>query len=201
MDLGINDTVGYLYVTKTPALIERQKSLIWEPCCFLLLKKIWLLIAAKIWLLFTGVLREPINACVEGGTKGILVGVYMGSTGLILKPVSGLLEFLSRSIGGLGEAIRAFGEEVTRVPKTRIRSPQQFLATGLPTGKHTIPDVYHNCLILNISLKQRAFIRKLFIAVSLPVPAYWCCLCTAFAATCSWHRLYSKTGSNHQDHR
>ena len=66
--------------------------------------------------------------------RGIVVGVYMGSSGLVLKPVSGLLEFFSRSIGGVGEAIRAFGDEVTRVPKTRIRTPRQFIGTGAGTG-------------------------------------------------------------------
>lgn len=84
--------------------------------------------------MFSGVLREPINGWEDGGSRGVLLGVYMGASGLILKPTSGLLEFLSRSIGGVGEAIRAFGEEVTRVPKTRIRSPRQFMATGLPSG-------------------------------------------------------------------
>ena len=59
----------------------------------------------------------------------------MGGTGLVLKPVSGLLEFVSRSVGGAGEIIRAFGNEVTRVPKTRIRSPRQFMSTGLATGR------------------------------------------------------------------
>ena len=66
--------------------------------------------------------------------RGIVVGLYMGSSGLVLKPVSGLLEFCSRSIGGVGEAIRAFGDEVTRVPKTRIRTPRQFIGTGAGTG-------------------------------------------------------------------
>ena len=58
----------------------------------------------------------------------------MGGSGMILKPVSGLLEFVSRSVGGAGEAIRAFGNEVTRVPKTRIRSPRQYITAGLATG-------------------------------------------------------------------
>ena len=80
------------------------------------------------------------------------MGVYMGGSGLVLKPVSGLLEFFSKSIGGTGEAISAFGEEVTRVPKTRIRSPRQFMATGLPTGtlSHTLKSpskTSHCCLI------------------------------------------------------
>ena len=83
----------------------------------------------------TGVVREPITGWEDGGARGLVVGVYMGGSGLILKPVSGLLEFVSRSVGGAGEIIRAFGNEVIRVPKTRIRSPRQFMATGLPTGK------------------------------------------------------------------
>lgn len=79
-------------------------------------------------------LREPISGWEDDGMRGVLVGVYMGGSGLILKPVSGLLEFFSRSISGVGEVIRAFGDEVTRVPKTRIRSPRQFMSTGLATG-------------------------------------------------------------------
>ena len=79
--------------------------------------------------------REPITGWEDGGARGLVVGVYMGGSGLILKPVSGLLEFFSRSVGGAGEIIRAFGNEVIRVPKTRIRSPRQFMSTGLPTGK------------------------------------------------------------------
>ena len=68
--------------------------------------------------------------------RGVILGVYMGGSGLVLKPLSGVLEFVSRSLGGVGEAIRAFGDEVTRVPRTRIRSPRQFVSlAGLSTGK------------------------------------------------------------------
>jgi len=91
----------------------------------------------------SGVLREPISGWEDGGSRGLLVGVYMGSSGLILKPVSGFLEFISRSVGGLGEAIRAFGDEVTRVPKTRIRSPRQYVSAGLATGKLFTPPLPH----------------------------------------------------------
>lgn len=88
---------------------------------------------------FAGVIREPINGWEEGAFRGMVVGVYLGGSGLLLKPISGLLELLSRSISGAGEAVRAIGDEVTREPKTRIRSPRQFMPTGIATGRISSP--------------------------------------------------------------
>lgn len=54
------------------------------------------------------------------------LGVVIGSTGLVLKPTSGLLEFISKAVNGIGMGILAWGDEVVRIPRTRIRSPRHF---------------------------------------------------------------------------
>ena len=64
------------------------------------------------------------------------LGLVIGTTGLVLKPASGLLEFISKAVNGLGMGIMAWGDEVVRIPRTRIRSPRHFGMFAVdPTGK------------------------------------------------------------------
>lgn len=70
-----------------------------------------------------------------GGAAGAGLGLVIGTTGLVLKPASGLLEFISKAVNGLGMGIMAWGDEVVRIPRTRIRSPRHFGMFAVdPTG-------------------------------------------------------------------
>ena len=73
-----------------------------------------------------GVVRDPLVGYQAGGAAGLALGVVIGSTGLVLKPTSGLLEFISKAVNGIGMGILAWGDEVVRIPRTRIRSPRHF---------------------------------------------------------------------------
>ena len=73
--------------------------------------------------------REPLSGWQDDGLRGFALGVWMGGSGALLKPISGVLELCSKGLSGVGIAIRAWGDEVVRVPRTRIRSPRQFAST------------------------------------------------------------------------
>lgn len=88
-----------------------------------------------------GVVRDPLVGYQAGGAAGLALGLVIGSTGLVLKPTSGLLEFISKAVNGIGMGILAWGDEVVRIPRTRIRSPRHFGmfaidTTGLPPSRH-----------------------------------------------------------------
>ena len=57
---------------------------------------------------------------------GMGLGVIFGVVRLFLKPASGVLEFTSKTLYGASDAIKAWGDEVVRVPRTRVRSPRHF---------------------------------------------------------------------------
>ena len=64
------------------------------------------------------------------------MGIVIGGTGLVLKPTSGLLECISKAVNGMGMGIMAWGDEVVRIPRTRIRSPRHYgMFTADPTGQ------------------------------------------------------------------
>lgn len=87
-------------------------------------------------------IREPITGWQDDGAAGALLGVLMGTSGLLLKPTSGLLAFVARTMGGLGAGIRAWGDDMVRAPRTRIRSPRQFAAlAGDPSNAGEQPCV------------------------------------------------------------
>ena len=62
----------------------------------------------------------------EAGAVGMGLGVIFGVVRLFLKPASGVLEFTSKTLYGASDAIKAWGDEVVRVPRTRVRSPRHF---------------------------------------------------------------------------
>ncbi|DBA93880.1 TPA: hypothetical protein ACH3X3_013925 [Trebouxia sp. C0006] len=83
-----------------------------------------------------GVVRDPLVGYQAGGAAGLALGVIIGGTGLVLKPTSGLLECISKGVNGLGMGILAWGDEVVRIPRTRIRSPRHFgMFAADPTGE------------------------------------------------------------------
>ena len=60
---------------------------------------------------------------------GLVHGVYIGTTGILFKPMSGVLDFVSKLCTGLGGQIKAWGDDVARgPPKTRVRPPRLFSA-------------------------------------------------------------------------
>ncbi|KAK9808775.1 hypothetical protein WJX72_003363 [[Myrmecia] bisecta] len=83
-----------------------------------------------------GVVREPVVGWQEHKMLGLLAGLVLGLMGLVLKPTSGLFEFASKTVSGVGSGIQAWGEEVVRPPRTRIRSPRHFgMFASDPTGE------------------------------------------------------------------
>lgn len=84
-----------------------------------------------IIVLGAGIVREPMVGYQDDGILGGLLGVYIGGTGVILKPASGLLKLFSSTATGVGSGIRQLGDEVVRVPHTRIRNPRSF---GIESG-------------------------------------------------------------------
>ena len=84
---------------------------------------------------FAGVVKDPLVGYQAGGAAGLALGLVIGGTGLVLKPTSGLLECISKAVNGLGMGILAWGDEVVRIPRTRIRSPRHFgMFAADPTG-------------------------------------------------------------------
>lgn len=103
----------------------------------------------------TGVVRDPVVGYQAGGAAGAGLGLVIGTTGLVLKPASGLLEFVSKAVNGLGMGILAWGDEVVRIPRTRIRSPRHFGMFAVdPTGTlHSVTSQSIQCLALPNTLK------------------------------------------------
>ena len=61
--------------------------------------------------------------------RGLLHGIYVGVSGILLKPLSGSLSLLSELCMGASGRIRTWGEELHRgPPSTRVRPPRQFSA-------------------------------------------------------------------------
>ena len=80
-------------------------------------------------------MKDPLVGYQAGGAAGLALGLLIGGTGLVLKPTSGLLECISKAVNGLGMGILAWGDEVVRIPRTRIRSPRHFgMFAADPTG-------------------------------------------------------------------
>ena len=99
-----------------------------------------------------GVVRDPLVGYQAGGAAGLALGVIIGGTGLVLKPTSGLLECISKGVNGLGMGILAWGDEVVRIPRTRIRSPRHFgMFAADPTGGQSLLACI-NCLHVALPL-------------------------------------------------
>ena len=81
-----------------------------------------------------GVVREPLQGWEDDKTLGLLIGILLGTSGLILKPASGILDCLAKGFGGLGYGIRSLGDDIDRAPRTRIRSPRNFTSLLGSTG-------------------------------------------------------------------
>ena len=65
----------------------------------------------------------------DDALRGLLHGIYVGVSGILLKPLSGSLSLLSELCMGASGRIRTWGEEFHRgPPSTRKRPPRQFSA-------------------------------------------------------------------------
>jgi vacuolar protein sorting-associated protein 13A/C len=68
----------------------------------------------------TGVFENPIKGAKKDGVKGFFVGTYKGMSGLVVKPLSGALDFFSKTSEGIKNTASS-GEVV--VSKIRIIRP------------------------------------------------------------------------------
>lgn len=74
----------------------------------------------------TGVVREPFRGYQNGGLTGFAKGVAIGVSGLVIKPTAGLLELTSKTAGGISGGIKKLGDDVNRIPRSRMRTPRNF---------------------------------------------------------------------------
>eukprot|EP01017_Pseudomicrothorax_dubius_P042212 TRINITY_DN6857_c0_g1_i1.p1 TRINITY_DN6857_c0_g1~~TRINITY_DN6857_c0_g1_i1.p1 ORF type:complete len:355 (-),score=67.09 TRINITY_DN6857_c0_g1_i1:122-1186(-) len=76
----------------------------------------------------TGVITQPVEGGSEGGFKGFAKGTAKGLTGLVVKPVTGILDFASKTSEGIKN--RASTKEATderaRLPRTFYGREQYF---------------------------------------------------------------------------
>lgn len=54
-----------------------------------------------------GVVSQPIEETKKGGFLGFLKGTYKGVTGLVVKPISGTLDFISITTEGIKNTTKA----------------------------------------------------------------------------------------------
>lgn len=65
----------------------------------------------------------------DDGVLGLVHGLYIGTSGIILKPLSGSLDCVAKLCTGVGGSIRAWGDDVARgPPRARVRPPRLFSA-------------------------------------------------------------------------
>mmetsp|Transcript_45933 Transcript_45933/g.33685 ORF Transcript_45933/g.33685 Transcript_45933/m.33685 type:complete len:308 (-) Transcript_45933:342-1265(-) len=69
----------------------------------------------------TGLFENPYRGAQEGGVKGFLVGTYKGTSGLIVKPISGTIDLISKTSEGIKNTA-SFGPDI-KVAKIRILRP------------------------------------------------------------------------------
>lgn len=70
-----------------------------------------------------GVFLKPIEYGKKDGASGVLKGAYMGVTGLVVKPVAGVLDAASTLTGGISKATKMESE----IPnEDRLRPPRAF---------------------------------------------------------------------------
>jgi len=55
--------------------------------------------------ILTGVFEKPIKGAVEGGFRGLMKGLYVGTKGLAIKPVAGVLDGVSKLTEGVSNSL------------------------------------------------------------------------------------------------
>ena len=71
----------------------------------------------------------------DDSLRGLLHGIYIGVSGILLKPMSGCFSLVSELCTGASGKIKAWGEDSHRRPPIgRIRPPRQFSALSADMG-------------------------------------------------------------------
>ena len=71
----------------------------------------------------------------DDNLRGLLHGLYIGVSGMLLKPMSGCFSLLSELCTGASGKIKAWGEDThKRPPIGRTRPPRQFSAVSSDMG-------------------------------------------------------------------
>ena len=69
----------------------------------------------------TGVVENPIKGAKKGGFMGFMKGTYKGVSGLIVKPVSGALDLVSKTTEGIKNNVNTIKEK--KVKRIRYIRP------------------------------------------------------------------------------
>lgn len=65
-------------------------------------------------------MEKPIQGAKSGGVKGFFKGTYKGVSGLVVKPISGALDFFSKTSEGIKNTA---GPQQKKVKKIRVMRP------------------------------------------------------------------------------
>mmetsp|Transcript_28861 Transcript_28861/g.26176 ORF Transcript_28861/g.26176 Transcript_28861/m.26176 type:complete len:274 (+) Transcript_28861:4021-4842(+) len=95
----------------------------------------------------TGVIEKPIEGGMQGGFKGFMKGIYKGTKGLVIKPVTGVLDGVSKITEGVSNTF------VSDIQKKVLRSrvPRVFY------GRECVYKAYH---IEEASMNQFLYKKK-----------------------------------------
>ena len=69
----------------------------------------------------TGVFENPYQGAKKDGVVGFMKGTYKGVSGLVVKPISGALDFFSKTSEGIKNTTKTVDKEVEKV-----RAPRPF---------------------------------------------------------------------------
>jgi vacuolar protein sorting-associated protein 13A/C len=100
--LVFNQDEDYLGSREEKIITEKPRNLV-EGVGFGCQTAIESVIAAS-----TGLVTRPYIEARRNGFKGFLQGLYSGTTGLVLKPISGGLDLISKSAEGIKNTVKIF---------------------------------------------------------------------------------------------
>jgi len=73
-----------------------------------------------------GVVSSPLEGANTSGTKGFLTGLSKGIAGLVIKPISGVIDLTSKTAEGIKNTTRLFDVPVNDLSQQRSRLPRIF---------------------------------------------------------------------------
>jgi len=80
----------------------------------------------------SGVVRKPVESARQNGVLGLAHGLGRAFIGFIVQPVSGALDFLSLTVGGVGASCaRCFEILNNRRTLQRVRNPRAIRSDGI----------------------------------------------------------------------
>jgi vacuolar protein sorting-associated protein 13A/C len=92
-----------------------------------------------------GTVYRPVVEARRGGLRGFFYGVYQGTTGLLLKPSSGVFDLFSKSCEGVKNTLRALEK---RQRRDRIRYPRPFYGQQRLIKPYSDDDALLVCCVL-----------------------------------------------------